>query len=73
MEQYNSVFYWKWSKVQELILRQQIIHGLSSVRKSAGLKSSMITFLTHFHAVELDRNSKKQILSSTGKKASKKK
>ena len=73
VKQYNSVFYWKWSKVQESILRQQIIHGLSSVRKSAGLKSSMITFLTHFHAVELDRNSKKAILSNTSKKASKKK
>ena len=38
VKQYNSVFYWKWSKVQESILRQQIIHGLSSVRKSAGFK-----------------------------------
>ena len=55
VEQQNSVFYWKWSKVYELILWQQIFHSLSSVRKKAGLKSSIIIFFTHFHEVELDQ------------------
>ena len=32
---------------------QKIFHGLSSVHKSVGLKSSIIIF-THFHAVDLD-------------------
>ena len=42
MDQQNSVFNWKWSKVQELILRQQIFHGLSSACKSASVKSSWL-------------------------------
>ena len=33
---------------------QKIFHGLSSVHKSVGLKSSIIIF-THFHAVDLDQ------------------
>ena len=47
VDQQNSVFNWKWSNVQELILRQQIFHGLSSACKSAGVKSSwsIITLL----------------------------
>ena len=48
LEQQNSVFFWKWSKVQELILWQQIVHGLSSVRKSTGVKSSIIIVLHNF-------------------------
>ena len=33
------------SKVYELILQQQIFHGLSSVCKSAGVKSSIIILI----------------------------
>ena len=44
-----------------------------SVRKSAGLKSSIIIFFTHFYAVEFDRKSKTTILPGTSKKASKRK
>ena len=40
--------FWKWSKVQESILWQQIVHGLSSVRKSTGVKSSIIIVLHNF-------------------------
>ena len=73
VEQPNSVFYWKLSKVWGLILQQQIFHGLSSVRKSAGLKSTIIILFTHFHAVELNRKSKTTVLPSSSKKALKKK
>ena len=48
LEQQNSVFFWKWSKVWELILWQQIFHGLSSVRKSTVVKSSIIIVLHNF-------------------------
>ena len=47
-DQWNSVLYWKWSKVYWVIINsvQKIFHGLSSVHKSVGLKSSIIIFYT---------------------------